>query len=422
MQRWTAIYIVLLALIVQPAFAGGTPLTLAEALARVMESNPQLQVSGFDAQAAAARIRQQLQGRPYGFGFELENLAGSGVARGLSGMETTLSLGRVLESGGKAQHRGAVSELEAGVLRHEQDARRLDLLAMAAQRFLTLARVQAERALAEERVGLMQQTLGAVEQRHRIGKAPAAEVSRVRIDVAAAGLALEETIHQLLNGRRELSAMWGAFEPDFDAVQSALFSLETEPDFASLDRRIENNPSIALLATQQRLARARLALDEARARPDPELRAGLRHLNESDDIGMVLSLRVPLGTARRAAPFVDEARAKAASEELQAQHRQLALRTTLSSLYQEMLHARDRFEVYRDSIIPAAEQALQDYSAGYAVGRYSLVELTAARETLLEARLESLSSVVDHHSTHIEIDRLVGTAPLDGIPAKGVYK
>jgi cobalt-zinc-cadmium efflux system outer membrane protein len=216
--------------------------------------------------------------------------------------------------------------------------------------------------------------------------------------------------------------MWGAFEPDFDAVQSALFNLEAVPDFASLDRRIENNPSIALLATQQRLARARLALDEARARPDPELSAGLRHLNEYDDIGMVLSLRVPLGTARRAAPFVDEARANAVSEELQARHRQLALRTTLSSLYQEMLHARDRFEVYRDSIIPAAEQALQDYSAGYAVGRYSLLELTAARETLLEARLESLSSVVDHHSTHIEIDRLVGTAPLDGTPAKGVYK
>ncbi len=424
MRRWTMIYILAAALAANAGFAcaAGSALTLAEAIARVLERNPQLQAADFDAQAAAEQIRQQAQASPYELGVELENVAGSGDISGVSGMETTLSLGRVLETGNKPHYRGEVAKLEAGILRHEQDALRLDLLAATAQHFLSLARVQAERELARERLELMQQTLEAVEQRHRIGKVPAAELSRVQIDVASAELALEETAHQLINGRRALSVMWGAFDPDFDSVQSDLFSLDAEPEFASLDRRIENNPSVAQLATQQRLASARLLLAEVGARPDPELRAGLRHLNESDDVGMVLSLRMPLGSAGRATPFVDEARARAAGGELLAQYRKLALRTTLSALFQEMLHARDRFEVYQGSIIPAAEKALQDYSAGYAVGRYSLLELTAARETLLEARLETLSSVVDHHTARIEIDRLVGTVPLEGQSAKGVYK
>jgi cobalt-zinc-cadmium efflux system outer membrane protein len=416
------IYILILVISADFAFATAvdTPLTLAEAIARVLEDNPQLQAAGFDTQAAAERIRQQSQSRPYELGVELENLAGTGKASGVSGLETTLSLGRVLESGGKARRRGEVAQLEAGVLRVEQDALRLDLLAETAQRFLTLARVQVERELARERVELMQRTLQSVAQRYRIGKAPAAERSRVRIDLARAELALEETGHLLINGRRELSVMWGELQPDFEIVQADIFHLEAEPDFASLDQRISNNPDVARLATRERLLKSRLLLAKTRTRPDLDLRAGVRHLNDSDDVGMLLSLRIPLGSAGRASPYMSEAETLIAREQLLAQEQHLVLRSTLSGLHQELLHARDRFEVYEDGIIPEAEKALQDYSQGYAAGRYSLLELTAARETLLEARLESLSSAVDHHGARIEIDRLIGTAPLNGVPPTGV--
>jgi cobalt-zinc-cadmium efflux system outer membrane protein len=399
-----------------------SPLTLGEAIARVLEGNPQLQAADFDTRAAAERIRQQAQARPYELGVELENLGGTGEINGVDGLETTLSLGRVLESGDKAQAREEVAQLEAGILRHEQDAQRVDLLAETAQRFLTLTRVQVERELAEQRVALMQRTLQSVDQRYRIGKAPAAERSRVQIELARAELAQEETGHLLLNGRRELAVMWGEFRPDFEHVQADIFRLETEPDFASLDARIANNPAVARLATSQRLSKARLFLARTRARADLDLRAGVRHLNASDDVGMVLSLRMPLGSAGRASPYVSEVEALIESEQLLAREQLLALRSTLAALHQELLHARDRFEVYRDSIIPAAEQALQDYSKGYAVGRYSLLELTAAQETLLEARMESLSSAADHHSARIEIDRLVGTAAPGGVSIRGVYQ
>jgi cobalt-zinc-cadmium efflux system outer membrane protein len=384
------------------ATAVDSPLTLGEAIARVLENNPHLQAADFDAQAAAERIRQQGQARPYELGVELENLAGTGEVSGVSGLETTLSLGRVLELGDKARWRGEVAELEAGVLRHEQDAQRLELLAETAQRFLTLARVQAERKL------------------HRVGKAPAAERSKVQIDLARAELAMKETRHLLMSGRRELSVMWGEFQPDFENVQADIFHLDAEPDFTSLDLRIEHNPAVARLATRQRLSKARLLLAKTRGRSDLDLRAGVRHLNDSDDVGVVLSLSMPLGSAGRASPYVDEAEALAERERLMAQDQHLSLRATLSALHQELLRARDRFEAYQNSIIPEAEKALHDYSQGYAVGRYSLLELTAAQQTLLESRLEFLSSAADHHGARIEIDRLIGTAPLNGVPPTGV--
>lgn len=391
------------------------PLTLGHALARVLEANPQLQAADFDARAAAARIRQQSQSTPYTLGVELENFAGSGDLAGTRELETTLSLGRVLEVGGKARQRGAVATLEAGLLRHDQDAQRLELLAETARRFLALARAQAERDLAGQRVALMQRMTESVERRHRLGKAPAAERSRAQIELARAELALEETGHLLGNGRHRLAVMWGAFPPDVDAVQADVFRLEPEPEFAALDRAIERNPALARLATVERLGAARAALARTRSRPDPELNAGVRHLNRSDDVGLVLSLRLPLGSAGRAGSYIDEAEALAAREPLLAQDRRLALRATLYGLHQELRHARDRFETYRDRVIPAAERAVADYSEGYAAGRYSLLELSAAQTTLLEARSEALSAAVEHHAARIEIDRLVGAEPVKGV-------
>lgn len=417
MRFWIAL-LSLVAAWSAPVIAADTaqpPLTLSQALARVLEANPQLQAADFDARAAAARIRQQGQSTPYTLGVELENFAGSGDSSGVRELETTLSLGRVLELGDKARQRGDVATLEAGLLRHDQDAQRLDLLAETVRRFLALARAQADRDLAGQRVALMQRMAESVERRHRLGKAPAAERSRAQIELARAELALEETEHLLGNGRHRLAVMWGAFPPDVAAVQADVFRLEPEPAFAALDQAIERNPALARLATVERLGAARVALAQTRARPDPELSAGVRHLNASDDVGMVLSLRLPLGSAGRAAAHISEAEALAAREPLLAQDRRLALRATLYGLHQELRHARDRFETYRNRVIPAAEQAVSDYSEGYAAGRYSLLELSAAQTTLLETRSEVLSAAIEHHAARIEIDRLVGAEPVKGV-------
>ena len=397
-------------------------LTLGQAIALVLDNNPQLQAADFDARAAAARVRQQAQPSPYELRVETENFAGSGAVSGVRGLETTLGLGRLLELGDKPRRRGEVAAFEAGLLRHDQDAQRLDLLAETARRFLTRARVQGERELARQRVALAQRTLEAVDRLYRVGKAPQAERSRAQIELARAELMLEETVHLLDTGRRRLAVMWGAFEPDFAQVQADIYRLDAEPDFVALERSIERNPAIVRLATVERLSAARLLLARTRSRPDLDLSAGVRHLNESDDLGLVFALRMPLGSAGRSGAYISEAEALAAREPLLAEDRRLALRATLYGLHQELLHARDRFVAYQHRIIPASEQALDDYSRGYGAGRYSLLELGTAQDALLEGRIEALSAAADHHAVRIEIDRLIGVAPASppDAPATGV--
>lgn len=395
-----------------PMPAAEQPLTLGQALALVLENNPQLQAADFDTRAAAARIRQQSLGTPWQVGMELENLAGSGEG---SDLETTVSLGRVLELGNKSTLRGAVAEQESSLLRHEQDAARLDLLAETAQRFIAIAQAQSRRALAQEQLETANKTQGAVKRRFRAGKASKAELSRAKIGVARAELALDEIDHLLRNGRTRLAQLWGQVRPDFKKVVGTLFTLPSIPDYGSLERLLDNNPAIARLATQERLADVRLQLTRAQRQPDIDLSAGIRHFSANDDTGLLLSVRVPLGSRSRAVGYEYEARALARREPLLAQNRKLALRATLFSLHQELLHDRDRLQMLRSRIIPAATQALDDTNRGYGTGRYSLLELTQAQEVLLQARLEALDAAASFQRNRIQIDRLTGASPRTGV-------
>lgn len=397
------------------AAAPDASLTLSQATALVLERSPRLQAADFDARAAAERIRQRGQSTPYSVGIATENFGGSGAASGADSLETTLSLSRVLEFGDKPERRGDVARLEAGLLRHDRDAERLDLLAETARRFLNLARVQADGELAEQRVELMRATLRTVEQRYRIGKTPEAELNRARIDLARAELLLEEVHHLLQVGRRQLAVTWGEFEPGFQRVRADLFELEAVPAFSTLEQAIQRNPAIERLATAERLADARLALARSRAQPDVGLSAGVRHLNRSDDVGVVLSLQVPLGSGSRSEPYLRESKALLAREPLLAEDRRLALRATLFGLHAELQHARHQLDTYRSRIIPSAEKMQADYSEGYRAGRYSLLELSTAREILLEARNGALTAAADYHVARIEIDRLIGATPLNGV-------
>ncbi|MCU7845194.1 MAG: TolC family protein [Candidatus Thiodiazotropha sp. (ex Monitilora ramsayi)] len=385
-------------------------LNLAQAIAAVLENNPQLQTANFDTQAAAARIRQQMQSPPMKLAVDVENLGGTGNNSGIRQLETTFSLTRMLELGDKPMLRGGIARSEAALLSNEQDAIRLDLLSETAKRFLDVANTQEQRNLARERISLRQKTLKVVQQRFRLGKAAAAELNGARINLVRAELALEGTDHQLASTRRALAVLWGELTPGFQTVTGNVFALAPTPDIATLDQLLEQNPSLVRFATQRRLAETRLRLAESARLPDIEFSGGLKHFNASDDVGLLFSVSIPLGSDKRALPRVNEASALAEKEPLLAKDKRLALRSTLFGLHQELVHASHIVETLKTRVLPEAKAALEDYTLGYTAGRYSLLELVQAQDTLLQARLEVLNAAADYQRNRLEIDRLTGGA------------
>lgn len=411
-----ALGVCLLAAAAASAVAADEPrgLELEQVIARVLKHNPLLQTLAHEAGAAEARTRQAAQGTPYRLGLEVENVLGTGRHEGVDAAEATLSLSRVLELGGKPGRRAELAGFQAGLLRSEQDARRLDILAEAARGFVDVVAGQYRLQLARDHLQLVRHNRESVRRRVTAGRSPEAELGRADIAVARAELALERSAGELASVRVVLASQWGEPSPDFGQAEADLFELPALAPFDDYAARLERNPDLARFATRARLAEARQRLAAARARPDVELGGGVRYLGEADDLALGLSARIPLGSRQRAEPYQAEARALAQRESLQAQGQRLQLRATLYAIHRQLQQARARSERLRREIIPAAQRVLRDYEQGYSQGRYSLLDLSQARRTLLELRQESLTAATDYHLARIELDRLIGARPAQG--------
>ena len=390
------------------------PITLKMTIENVLEHSPVLKGARYHANAADVRVRTARLPTPLSVKVELENFAGSGDASGTDIMETTLSMARALELGNQPALRGELAQQKADLLRNEQESQRLDLLTKATGLFLSVVTNQEQLDIAHDSMTLVNHTMDVVERRFKAGKTPAAEHSQAAIEVARAEIELEHAEHQLAVSRLRLAAAWGDTELRFGKAEANLFALNEVEHFENLQRLLDQNPDLARFATAQRLAEARMRLARADRRPNIDLAGGIRYLNDSDDAALVLSASMPLGSRRRAAPAIEESEILALTEPLAFEQRRLELHTTLFEIHQELMHSRTAVQTLRQRIIPEAERALRDLEKGYALGRYSFLELLSAQRTLLDARLEVVSTAADYHRYRLEIERLTGTDLLTG--------
>lgn len=404
--------VLLCAAVSAPVSAAG--LSLDQVLVKVLENHPQLKIADYEARAIAARIKIAAQRPADRIKIEAQNFGGSGEARWLGNVETTLSLARVLELGNKSAFRAAVATQEAHLLRDRQAALRLDLLTEAARRFLRVAFDQERLLIAAEAVEQTRETRAIVASRIQAGVAPLAERYRIDIDLAQQELELEDAEHELASARIRLAALWNDLEPGFTEVSAGLYALAQPLAFKTYAGLLERNPDLIRFNTQQRLAEARLRLATIRRKPDIELNAGLRYLGASNDIGFVLSASLPLGSASRAGPAIEEAALLSRIDPLALEQQRAELSATLYVLYQELLHNRTTAEQLEQRIIPATERAVEEYAKLYDAGRLSLLELVEAQRKRRHARRQLLESAYHFHRLQLEIDRLTGAPVLTG--------
>ncbi|WP_313919589.1 TolC family protein [Tahibacter sp.] len=388
--------------------AAAQPLTLSDAIARALQDNPALKAAAFTLRVQDAR-RDQAGLKPAWHGtLDAENFLGSGRLRGVDALETTLRLGTIIERGGKRDRRIGQVDAETTLLAIDQDVARLDLLAEVARRYIHVVADQEVFALTQQASALATRGTQLVEQRVRAAKAGDAESGKARIALARAEIAHEHAEHELKSARVALAATWNAREPGFERAEAAFFALPEPESLDSLVTALERNPNLARFASARRVEDARLALARSNRMADVTFNAGIRRLEAGNDQGFVLSLSVPFGSAARAAPFEHEAEFRRDAIDAEVDAVRADLYRTLYALYQELLHARTQADALRTRVIPEAERTLQHAEAGYALGRYSYLELVDAQQQLLTVRREAIDAARDYHLFFVELERLAG--------------
>jgi cobalt-zinc-cadmium efflux system outer membrane protein len=389
-------------------------ITLDQAIVRVLQHNPQLKIDAYEARVIAARIKMAALKPADSVKIEMEDFAGTGDAQFFRGVQTTLSLARILELGNKSTYRSNVVKQESYVLRDIQDAERLDLLAETVRRFIQVVVNQEKVTLAEEAHTVTSNTKAIVERRISAAISPTAERHRIDIDLARLELALEHAEHELASSKVMLSSMWNDIEPDFSTASADIFKLEEVLSVDAYAQLLDRNPELIRFTTQQRLSDARSQLARIKQKPDIQISGGIRYLGSSDDVGFILSANIPFGTAKRAVPAMEKAEYLSMIDPLAFEQKKTELYVTLYDIYQELSHSKIAAELLQERIIPSAQKAVQDYEKLYSTGRYSLLELVDAQRTLLNSRSQLLESVANFHRFQIEIDRLTGALVTTG--------
>lgn len=416
-------------------------ITLTQAISLALAKNPELAASAFEVTAAEGRVEQAgLRVNPE-LSLELENFAGTGVARGAKALETTLTLSQVVELGGKRALRTEVAASDRDLTQVDRRAQQLDVLAEVTRRFIAVVAAQERLALATSAKDITQRTLDAISTRVEAARSPEAERSRARITHTRASIEEQQAKSELRAARFALSAMWGGAEftrtssigaddvgfgaargdlttpgpigtdrVGFTKARGDLMALKPTQPFAALITRLDRNPDFLRFASEARVRDAELQLARAQARPNLAFGGGVRRLNESSDTALVASFSISLPTHDRNQGAIRAAEARRAQSSAARDAAFSRARATVYGLYEELSASRSRVETLRAEALPQADRALQETGYGYERGRFSYLELATAQRDQLELKAALIDAAADYHRILAELERLTGEA------------
>ncbi|MGV6476461.1 TolC family protein [Azotobacter vinelandii] len=395
---------------------GAERLSLDDAFARVATNHPELRL--FDSRGALlAAERERAALRPaLVAGATLENAFGSGEARGLQGAELTLTLASVLERGGKLDARQTLARSRIDALAVEREARRLDLLAEVARRYLAMVAARRQGEIAEQDIAQRQRTLAGARRRLQAGASPESVVFSAEAALARAELEKARARQRFEAARQYLAALWGERDPRFEIAAGDPAALPEIADFAALGALLEDSPELTQFVGERRIREARLQLARSQATADLSWQAGVRRLEASDDFGMVGTLSLPLGETRRAAPEIRAAEAELGALEIEREARELSLHSTLAEAHGRYRVAQLEVRRLRDEVIPLLSRAEGAAERAYRAGAISYLEWAQLQSERTAARRQQLDAALDAQRTLIEIQRLTGQPLIAGQP------
>lgn len=386
---------------------GESALSLGEAIDRALRENPRLRAAAERVDIAAGQIRQaRLIPNPE-VGWEGEEITGD--RRGFGEAEHTLTLSQVIELGGKRSARIKSARSGVSIAEIDLESLRQDVLAEVTTLFTAAALSQRRLVLINESIGLAEELRTAAQQKVDAGAAPTAEAIRAGVAVSNARLDSVTAHTYWLNTMAALAAMWESSEPDFDSVRTELPQVIGVPTMSNLQPLLEENPDIRRGTANIQRARHSHRMARALSVPDLTVSAGPRFLAEDRSQTFVLGVSVPIPIFSRNQG--DIARSKSAIREAEWEHRAVViqLRSSLAKALQNMGSAVHAIETMRDEILPAATAVFEEIQRGYRQGRFDYLDLLAAQQDLIGARMRHLDALSDYYQQRIDVERLIGS-------------
>ena len=382
------------------------PLSLEKALELAFEHNPTLRASQHAVAASEGGVLQS-RTRPNP---ELSYLQEDTRS---STRTSTLQWNQPIEIGGKRDARMRVAERGRDLAQAELAATQAALQADVSTAFFSLLAAQQRVALSRQTLEIATNAREAAARRVAAGKIAPLEETKASVAESSTRLELSQAQSSLRIARQQMQALWGDSAQSissFGDAEGAMDALPQVPEPPVLQQQMEQAPAVLRARQVLEQSRAAAELERAKRLPDPTVSLGVKRAQELGRNQVVFGISVPL-------PVFDNnygnqlqalRRADQAEEELQAVRTQL--QAQLQEAREQLQTSREQANQLSQKVLPAAQSAYELAAKGFALGKFSYLDVLDAQRTWADARSQYLSQLLATHRAAASIARLLGTS------------
>lgn len=316
---------------------------------------------------------------------------------------------------GKRGLQGEIAAQEVKVAEEELRAKEIDIAAKVRSAYAEIFMAAKSLETYKELLDLVRQTSATAENLYQVGKAPQQDIFKAL---------LEQT--ELLNKSTWAEKEWITSHAKLNTLLNRSFAAPLEGpgepsvvplalQFSDLERlAIEQRPE--LRALEANISRSEKTIELAeRNRKYPDFMVGLQYWVAPDQsprhmYAPMLTLTIPFSPWTRGKH--DYEVQEALAERQMARSNRDAMKNMALLEVREMLAkveaASKSVSIYRDGLLPQAEQSFQATLTAYQTGAVNFITLLDAQRSIRDIRLGYYKAVVEYEQSVAELERAVG--------------
>ncbi len=414
-----AVYLCLLSLTVTPAIAQSTPtikrIDLAWVLEQTLLNNSQLQSYPYELRASEALTLQAgIRPNPK-LSLSIENILGSGDRKGLDNAEVTLALSQLIELGDKRQRRIDLAQAEQQQQLTQYEILRLDVLALATERYYQLLRLQAQLSWNQQRLNIEQQALQTITTRANAGAVTQADVAKMALGFAASQARQQQLLGEVQLAKYQLAAMWNS-EPQFEQISGDLPAMTQVPTAASVLNAMETAPQYLHLLSRERVLQAKWRFEQSKAVTDVNVGIGVRGYDGFDSGALMFNVSMPIALENPNQGNILAAKIDQNNVLEQQRIARSQLRLTLLEIHQTMVNNASQVQRLQTHLLPLAQQLLSDTQRAYQTGQANVLQLIDAQSELFKLQLAVIDFSAMAYQQLLELERITGQSMVVATP------
>lgn len=391
-----------------------TNLSLQAALDYGAENNPQLKAAFNQWKGAEQNITVQ-KGLPdpyltYGYYFEsVETRTGP--------QNQNFGLSQKFPAFGKRglQKSIATAQTAAAEERYQREKLKLDSLITSAYAELYYLKRSIE--ITQDRIRLIQDLESVALTRYKAGS-PMAPILQAQVELGR----LEDRRNSLKDQRKSQVARlnaalnrpdqaelpwpahlpYQAIEADADALLAEL--MHSSPELAELAHQVSQGSHRVQLAKRERLPDFTLGVQYI----DTDRSDSNVNDNGKDPIIGTIGINIPLWVGKNRARIAAAAYQQTAAQ-FTLENREQTLAADIRQTLFKLRDADRKINLYKESLIPKAEQSLEVNRKAYETGKMEFINLIEAERMLLEFQLSHERALATHLIARAELSQLTGT-------------